>query len=520
LSIKERLELFLPICQAVQHAHQKGIIHRDLKPSNILICLYDGKPVPKVIDFGLAKAMYQSLTEQSLYTAQGMMLGTPLYMSPEQAEHNNLDIDTRSDVYSLGVILYELLTGSTPLEKAQFKQAAAAEMLRLIREVEPPKPSTRLSGSASLPSVAAQRNIDPAHLTRSITGDLDWVVMKALEKERNRRYETANGLAADIRRHLSDEPVSASPPSAKYRMQKFVKRNRAGVITASLVGVALILGVIGTSWGMLSAKVAAANEAEQREIAEKNEQKALQNEQIAHEANRQSKKLLSTNQDLFFEKAFAGSLTGGDTTKLFKDAIDAGVPEGRVNALEGCTLWFNGKSKSAAEKLEAVVEADPENIFAWTILYFAYHHLGSKKRFIALDKISELPLADDYDFLVAGYFNEISNNKSTSKEEPEALEESRKILKKNPTWISARIFFSHFLNVHAMVSDDPAFAEEAYEELRILKHFTGDDNTMPFFELNVISQVIAGKKHQESPPAEILKWEALAKKLAKDFADS
>ena len=164
LSLKERLNLFMPVCQAVQHAHQKGIIHRDLKPSNILICLYDGKPVPKVIDFGLAKAMHQSLTEQSLHTAHGVMVGTPLYMSPEQAEHNNLDVDTRTDIYSLGVILYELLTGSTPLERQQMKEAAFNEILRLIKEVEPPRPSTRLSGSASLPSIAAQRSIDPKQL--------------------------------------------------------------------------------------------------------------------------------------------------------------------------------------------------------------------------------------------------------------------------------------------------------------------------------------------------------------------
>ncbi len=250
LSLEDRLNLFVSICNAVQHAHQKGIVHRDLKPSNILVCLYDGKPVPKVIDFGLAKAMHQSLTERTLHTAHGMMVGTPLYMSPEQAESNNLDVDTRTDIYSLGVILYELLTGSTPLEKGQFKEAAAAEMLRLIKEVDPPKPSTRLSGSDKLPSIAAQRNIEPAKLTRDVTGDLDWVVMMALEKERSRRYETANGLAADIRRHLADEPVSASPPSTRYRMQKFIKRNRAGVTAAGLIGVALLLGVVGTTSGM------------------------------------------------------------------------------------------------------------------------------------------------------------------------------------------------------------------------------------------------------------------------------
>ena len=277
LSLQERLELFVPVCHAVQHAHQKGIIHRDLKPSNILICLYDGKPVPKVIDFGLAKAMHHSLTEQSLYTAHGMMIGTPLYMSPEQAEQNNLDIDTRTDIYALGVILYELLTGTTPLEKAQMKQAAFNEVLRLIKEEEPQKPSTRLSGSESLPSVAAQRSIEPTNLARSISGDLDWVVMKALEKERSRRYETANGLAEDIRRHLCDEPVSASPPSTSYRMKKFIRRNRAGVIAASAIAVALLLGVAGTTAGMmwaLSERRIAVNarnaEAEAKQIAEQN----------------------------------------------------------------------------------------------------------------------------------------------------------------------------------------------------------------------------------------------------------
>ena len=275
LSVKERLELFLPICNAVQHAHQKGIIHRDLKPSNILVCLYDGKPVPKVIDFGLAKAMHQSLTEQSLYTAQGMMLGTPLYMSPEQAEHNNLDIDTRTDVYSLGVILYELLTGGTPLEKAQMKQAAINEIMRLIKEVEPPKPSTRLTGSASLPSVAAQRSIDPKQLARSIAGDLDWVVMKALEKVPSRRYETANGLAADIQRHLSGEAVVAAPPSTAYRFKKFIRRNRVMVTAGGAVAVALLIGMVAFAWQAQVARdqrdiavLAQKSEATQRKLAD------------------------------------------------------------------------------------------------------------------------------------------------------------------------------------------------------------------------------------------------------------
>ncbi len=262
LTVNERLELFQSICNAVQHAHQKGIIHRDLKPSNILVCLFDGKPVAKVIDFGLAKAMHHSLTEQTLHTAHGMMIGTPLYMSPEQAEQNNLDIDTRTDVYSLGVILYELLTGSTPLERAQMKKAAVDEILRLIKDVDPPKPSTRLGSSDDLPSVAAQRSIEPARLTRAITGDLDWVVMKALEKERGRRYETASALAEDVRRHLADEPVSAGPPSARYRLRKFVRRNRLGVIATGAIAVTMLLGVMGTTAGLFWAL-------SQKELAEK-----------------------------------------------------------------------------------------------------------------------------------------------------------------------------------------------------------------------------------------------------------
>jgi serine/threonine protein kinase len=195
LSVPERLQLFVQVCQAVQHAHQKGIIHRDLKPSNILVAPYDDKPVPKVIDFGLAKAMHQSLTERTLHTARETVLGTALYMSPEQAQLNNLDVDTRSDIYSLGVLLYELLTGTTPLEKQRFKEAAWDEIRRIIRDEEPPRPSTRLSSSKTLPSLAAGRHTEPVRLTKLVRGELDWIVMKALEKDRQRRYESATAFA-------------------------------------------------------------------------------------------------------------------------------------------------------------------------------------------------------------------------------------------------------------------------------------------------------------------------------------
>ena len=274
LSVPERLQLFAQVCQAVQHAHQKGIIHRDLKPSNILVAPYDDKPVPKVIDFGLAKAMHQSLTEKTLHTAHDMVLGTPLYMSPEQAQLNNIDVDTRSDIYSLGVLLYELLTGTTPLEKQRFKEAAWDEIRRIIREEEPPRPSLRLSSAETLPSLAAGRQTEPARLTKLVRGELDWIVMKALEKDRTRRYETANGFAADVQRYLAGEPVTAAPPSTMYRFQKFVRRNKGKVIASGLVLLALLAGMAGTSWQWYRAEHSLAAEAIQRTKAEDNERAA------------------------------------------------------------------------------------------------------------------------------------------------------------------------------------------------------------------------------------------------------
>ena len=253
LTPKERLELFVPICQAVQHAHQKGIVHRDLKPANILVTLIDGKPVPKVIDFGVAKATAGKLTDESLATQFGAVVGTLDYMSPEQAGFSGEDVDTRSDIYSLGVILYELLTGLRPIDAARLKKAALTEMIRIIREEEPSKPSTRLSTDASLPSLAALRQTEPRKLMTMLRGDLDWVVMKCLEKERDRRYETASGLARDIERYLANEVVEARPPSAGYRLRKFASRHKGQVVAAGLVLLSLVLGMVGTTWGLIRA---------------------------------------------------------------------------------------------------------------------------------------------------------------------------------------------------------------------------------------------------------------------------
>lgn len=302
LTPQERLALFVPVCQAIQHAHQKGVIHRDIKPSNVLVAPYDGKPVVKVIDFGVAKATGGRLTEKTLFTAIGAVVGTLEYMSPEQAELNNQDIDTRSDIYSLGVLLYQLLTGTTPLDRARLKRAAFTEMLRMIREEETPKPSTRLSESRdSLPSISAQRHMEPAKLTRLVRGELDWVVMKALDKDRARRYSTADALAQDLQRFLAGEAVVAVPPSAAYRLRKALRKHRGWVLSGSLVLAVLVAGVLGTTWGMIQARRSAEaerraklGEAEQRQAAELQRDTAIEARKEADAALLESRRLSTT----------------------------------------------------------------------------------------------------------------------------------------------------------------------------------------------------------------------------------
>jgi eukaryotic-like serine/threonine-protein kinase len=276
LTVPERLHLFTQICSGVQHAHQKGVIHRDLKPSNILVESHDGKPVARVIDFGLAKAVGgMQLTENTLFTRLGTVAGSPLYMAPEQATFNALDVDTRADVYALGVVLYELLTGTTPIEREKLKTASLDEIFRVIRESDPPTPSRRLSSTDSHPGVASNRRTEPLKLGRFLRGDLDWVVMKALAKERDRRYGSASGLSADVERFLNQEPVLAGPPGAAYRLSKFVRRHRTPVIAGGLLLLALLAGITGTTSGMIWAVRARADEAEQRRIAEANEASAV-----------------------------------------------------------------------------------------------------------------------------------------------------------------------------------------------------------------------------------------------------
>ena len=312
LTPQERLELFVPICQAVQHAHQKGIIHRDLKPGNILVTLIDGKPIPKVIDFGVAKATAGKLTDESLSTNFGAVVGTLEYMAPEQAGYSGEDIDTRADIYSLGVILYEMLTGLRPLDSKRLKKAALTEMIRIIREEEPSKPSTRLSTDEALPSLAASRQTEPKKLMALLRGELDWVVMKCLEKQRDRRYESVNGLARDIQRFLTDEVVEARPPSAGYRLQKFVRRYKVQVFAAASVVAALVVGV---------AAVVIVQSRANRDLAAKNDELAAQ-QKIVEARNKELADEQAKVQARFelAQQAIATFHTGVSEDALLKNA--------------------------------------------------------------------------------------------------------------------------------------------------------------------------------------------------------
>ncbi len=346
LTPQQRLELFVPICHAIQHAHQKGVIHRDIKPSNILVTMYDDKPVPKVIDFGVAKAMEQRLTEKTLFTQYGTLVGTFEYMSPEQAQMNAFGVDTRSDVYSLGVLLYELLTGTTPLERKRLRETALQEMLRIIKEEEPPCPSARLSSSGTLPKVAAACRTEPARLPGIVRGELDWIVMKCLEKDRSRRYETANGLARDIQRYLSDEPVEACPPSMTYRFRKLASRHRGLLTTAASFAALLVAGIIVSVW--LAAW-------------------AMREQQVALVAQSQA------------EHALAGA------REAHKEALDAKEKAEQISkqlstatelANEGIEFYYANNRAAALEKFAQAADVEPDLSSIYVYRRMIYTNLG------------------------------------------------------------------------------------------------------------------------------------------------
>ena len=376
-----RLKLFVDVCHAIQHAHHKGIIHRDIKPSNVMVTLQDGVPVVKVIDFGVAKATVQKLTERTLFTAYGQMVGTPEYMSPEQAEMSGLDIDTRSDVYSLGVLLYELLTGTTPLEAGRLRVAAYAEMQRLIQEEEPPRPSTRLSSLGVTGTVVAgNRGLDVKRLVQLLAGDLDWVAMKALEKDRNRRYATPGSFAEDVERYLSDEAIQARPPSTAYRLKKLVQRNRGAVFTAAIVALALLSGTAISAWQAVRAthaERASLAAAKAEKVAAESARLSAQTARVAAESEKEAKqealaRETETKAVLGFveNRILAAARPLGETGGLGREvtlrkAIESALPyveksfasqpliEARLRLTLGWSFSLLGDAKTAAEQHEA-----------------------------------------------------------------------------------------------------------------------------------------------------------------------
>ncbi len=381
LTTDDRLQLFMTVCQAVQHAHQKGIIHRDLKPSNILVTLADGKPIVKVIDFGVAKALNQRLTEKTLFTAFGQMVGTPQYMSPEQAEMSCLDVDTRSDIYSLGVLLYELLTGTTPLEGERLRTAGYAELQRIIREEEPQRPSTRLSTSGGkLTIIARHRGVSPERLHRTVRGDLDWIVMKALEKDRSRRYETASDFLADISRFRNHELIEARRPSLAHRMNRFIRRNLGAVSAGTALLLLLVIGIVATSmlW--------------------------LKSERSNHELIQQQDKnreLIAEYQEELFQNALLAAVFGNQNTPaIIQRARDRGVSSDKLQMLEGQFRLYSGDPQGAIGYLENAARLEPDSVAAHSMLAIAYFYAGELMEWVReSNKAMNLQPSQPHDFL-------------------------------------------------------------------------------------------------------------------------
>lgn len=385
LTHRERLELFIPVCHALQHAHQKGIIHRDVKPSNILVTLYDDKPVPKVIDFGVAKAVEQRLTEKTLFTQFGTLVGTFEYMSPEQAELNAFGVDTRSDVYSLGVLLYELLTGTTPVEKARLRQAAYDELIRIIKEEEPPRPSVRISTSGTIAKLAAARKTDASKLSALMKGELDWIVMKCLEKDRTRRYDGANALCKDVQRYLAGDAVEACPPSLGYRLQKTLRRHQVAILTAGAFAAVLLIGIVVSTW-----QAVRATHAERLALAAKEEAVSSQSEAVASRDEAVAARddaITARNESLAAEEATETTIT------LLKGVLDKFNPYRQTDGNSNPTIQVvlqEACGELDEKSMDPLVKAKVRRVFGEMFMQlheYAHGQRQLEKSYVEIDQV-------------------------------------------------------------------------------------------------------------------------------------
>jgi serine/threonine protein kinase len=420
LTIPERLDLFSSVCQAIQHAHQKGIIHRDIKPSNILVTLHDGRPVPVVIDFGVAKALNTRLTDKTVYTEHLQVVGTLLYMSPEQAEFSGLDVDTRADIYSLGVLLYELLTGTTPFQKDELEQAGFDEQRRIIREKEPPRCSIRISSLGETATVVADhRKTDPRKLNQLVRGDMDWIVMKALEKDRTRRYSTASNLAADVERFLVDEPIEARPPSRSYLFFKFARRNRVSLTVSAIIATILIASLV-------------------LEIG-RNRELAANRKSLAA-ANQELEATLALLQTELLDRAFSDALAGDVVACEYslRRAKQAKAPDEQLDLIRGLSWAFSGRLTDGIEFFENAKKDRPDDVAIWAVLSWAYFNLGhiqsgteATDHLIDLVSNSEVPRSD-YETLLVSLARDLSTWTPD-----DIIPQLDEIISRHPRWGSA-----------------------------------------------------------------------------------
>ena len=439
LTIPERLDLFTQICNAVQHAHSKGVIHRDIKPSNILVTEIDGKPVPKVIDFGVAKALGANLTDRTIYSSFQSLVGTPLYMSPEQTQLSGVDVDTSSDVYSLGILLYELLTGTTPLSPEELRQAAQDEVLRRIRETEPPRPSNRISALGETSSQVSEcRGAQPEQLGRLVRGDLDWIVLKALEKDRNRRYKTADAFAADIGRHLTNEPVEARPPSMAYRLSCFYGRNR--FLVGTLTAICIMATISG--FGM-----------------------AMAWREATRERDRYAS-LLNDTHNLIIDKMLHYAFLGDaeEVDPLAHQARELGVPSDLCLTLQGAARLHSGDNEAARELLVTALRENESNVAAEAMLLIAYYHDGDTElwRQHVTETINRVPRSDpeyaDLDALFLGYAKFYVNFR-------ESADELEGLLEKRPNWLVPRAILAAAQGETANSHGDMDYLHKAFRSI-------------------------------------------------------